>query len=69
MLTPRGHVEVVEIDFKRYVGAKIGIFNPAGEKVGKVSHVRNVEYLFVVSPDPEAARKTAEAIRGPRGDA
>ena len=42
-----GEVQVVEVDFKRYVGAQIGIFNPRGEKVGRVSHLRNKEYLFV----------------------
>jgi len=34
-------VAVLENDYKRYVGAQIGIFNPKGEKVGKVSHLRN----------------------------
>jgi adenine-specific DNA-methyltransferase len=41
-------VEVVENDYKRYVGAQIGIHDPAGRKVGKVSHLRNKELLFVV---------------------
>lgn len=45
--TPRGHVEVLEFDSKRYVGAQIGIYNPKGEKVGKVSRLRNLEYLVV----------------------
>ena len=51
MLASRGHdVRVVEIDYKRYVGAKIGIFNPRGEKVGKVGRLRNTELLFVATP-------------------
>jgi len=29
------------------VGAQIGIYNPEGTKVGKVTHLRNLEYLFV----------------------
>lgn len=41
-------VETIEADYKRYVGAQIGIFNPQGKKVGKVSHLTNKEYLFVV---------------------
>lgn len=49
ILEARGRVGVVAVDFKRYVGAQIGIYNPGGEKVGKVSHLRNKEYLFVVS--------------------
>lgn len=49
MLAARGPVRVIETDFKRYVGAQIGIYNPNGEKVGKVSHLRNKEFLFLVA--------------------
>jgi adenine-specific DNA-methyltransferase len=63
ILSSRGHVEVVPIDFKRYVGAQIGIYNPAGEKVGKVRRLRNVEYLFVVSEEKEGAVRAASAAR------
>ncbi len=63
LLETRGEVEVVAIDFKRYVGAQIGIFNPSGERVGRVSHLRNTEYLFVVSSEPGAAAAAAAAIR------
>jgi adenine-specific DNA-methyltransferase len=49
VLSRRGSLRVVEHDYKRYVGAQIGIFNPAGDKVGKVSHLRNTEQLFVVT--------------------
>ena len=48
LLSSRGEVEVIAKDFKRYVGAQIGIHNPKGEKVGAVSHTRNQEFLFVV---------------------
>ena len=54
LLAERGHVGVVSVDSKRYVGAQIGIHNPAGEKVGEVSHLRNRELLFVVGPDRSA---------------
>ena len=47
-----GHFVVAENDYKRYVGAQIGIYNPGGEKVGKVSHLRNREYLYVASLEP-----------------
>lgn len=43
------YVTVIEKDFKRYVGAQIGIYNPNGERVGKISHTRNREYLYVAS--------------------
>ena len=54
MLARRGEVLVIEKDFKRYVGAQIGIYNPSGAKVGEVSHLRNKEFLYVVTADPEA---------------
>jgi adenine-specific DNA-methyltransferase len=41
-----GAVATLAFDSKRYVGAQIGIHNPAGEKVGRVSHLRNVEYVL-----------------------
>lgn len=60
LLESRGYVRVVEVDFKRYVGAQIGIYNPSGEKVGHVSHVRNKEYLFLVSGDRDALERAAD---------
>lgn len=42
----RGHVVALAFDSRRYVGAQIGIHDPAGEKVGRVSHLRNREYLL-----------------------
>jgi adenine-specific DNA-methyltransferase len=52
MLRDAGHedVRMLAFDSKRYVGAQIGIFNPSGEKVGQVSRLRNVEYVFVAGP-------------------
>lgn len=57
-------VRVVESDYPRYVGARIGIYNPAGVKVGKVSHLRNKEYLFVAER-PTAVATRASASRRP----
>ncbi len=48
LLGARGEVTVLEQDFKRYVGAQIGIYSPTGDKVGQVSHLRNKEYLYLV---------------------
>ena len=42
-------VTTIENAFKRYVGAQIGIYNPKGEKVGKISHLSNKEYIYVAS--------------------
>lgn len=49
LLSQRGQVSIQTIDYKRYVGAQIGIYNPQGNKVGKVGDLRNKEYLYVVS--------------------
>ena len=55
LLSRRGRVQVIERDFDRYVGARIGIHSPRGERVGTVSHVKNKEYLFLVSPSDAPA--------------
>lgn len=34
---------------KRYIGCKIGIYNPKGLKVGEISRLRNKEYLYLVT--------------------
>jgi len=47
----KGYVAVLRRPYKRYVGAQIGIYNPRGEKVGKVSHLQNEELLFVISQE------------------
>jgi len=47
-LAARGDVERVDVDHPRYVGARIGIHNPRGEKVGTVGRTRNTECLFLV---------------------
>lgn len=47
-----GHLEVIAIPHDRYVGAKIGIHNPRGERVGTVGRLRNVEYLYVLTERP-----------------
>jgi len=60
----RGSVRVLGFDSARYVGARIGIHDPAGRKVGKVSHLRNVEYLLVCG-----SRSTVSRITAPFADA
>lgn len=47
MCAVHGRVEVLAFDSKRYVGAQIGIHNPAGEKVGRPARLRNVEYVLL----------------------
>jgi adenine-specific DNA-methyltransferase len=57
----RAHGEVVPLAFdsKRYVGAQIGIHNPAGQKVGEVGRTRNLEYVVVAGPSDRVRRMTA----------
>lgn len=53
ILSNRGRVHVAEKDYKRYVGAQIGIHSTDGRKVGEVSHLSNKEYIFVVAENPD----------------
>ena len=59
-----GEVAVVPVDSARYVGARIGIHNLRGERVGQVSHVRNTEWVFVAGPDAVAAAHEGMARLG-----
>jgi adenine-specific DNA-methyltransferase len=73
-LRDAGHddVRMMAFDFKRYVGAQIGIHSPAGVKVGAVSHLRNTEYLFIggaterVEAALAAGAGTAPTLNGAR---
>jgi adenine-specific DNA-methyltransferase len=56
LCSARGAVGVLSFDSKRYVGAQIGIHNPAGERVGRVRRLRNVEYLVVSGERADVAR-------------
>ena len=57
----RGEVAVIPVAHKRYVGAQIGIHNPKGEKVGRVSHLTNREFLFVAGDGARRLSVTAGA--------
>jgi adenine-specific DNA-methyltransferase len=52
----RGAVAVMAFDSARYVGARIGIHDPAGRRVGRVGRLRNVEYLLVSGERAEVER-------------
>ena len=65
LLRPRGDVFVIEQDFKRYVGAQIGVHNPKGEKVGKATRLRNTEYIYICSENSDVLnrfRNASEAL-------
>lgn len=59
---PRGEVEVLAFDSKRYVGAQIGVFNPKGERVGEPTHLRNTEYV-VLCGDRSLVTRAVDAVR------
>lgn len=66
MLSARGSVQVLSVDYRRYVGAKIGIYNPSGVKTGTISHLRNRELMFLVDCEAQGelglcAREAVEA--------
>jgi len=58
----RGHVEVLAFDSARYVGARIGIHDPAGRRVGTVSHTRNTEYVVVCGPRARVRAMVSGAV-------
>lgn len=62
----REDVRLLAFDAKRYVGAQIGIHNPAGVKVGEVKRLRNTEYVFVAGPTDRVAAAVA-AVSGADG--
>jgi adenine-specific DNA-methyltransferase len=66
-LRDAGHedVRLLGYDSKRYVGAQIGIYNPSGQRVGRVSHLRNTEYLFVAGPREQVEAAAAAALDAP----
>lgn len=59
LLSRRGPVQVIERNFRRYVGAQIGIHNLQGDVVGEVSHLTNKEYIYIVG---EAAQMSEQKL-------
>jgi adenine-specific DNA-methyltransferase len=60
MCAGRGEVATLAFDSARYVGARIGIFDPSGRKVGRVSHLSNQE-LVVIAGEGALVRRVVEA--------
>jgi adenine-specific DNA-methyltransferase len=56
-------VATLSFDSPRYVGARIGIHNPFGERVGTVSHLRNHEYLVLAGSRGAVELATGAAAR------
>ncbi|RMG99474.1 MAG: DNA methyltransferase [Deltaproteobacteria bacterium] len=47
LLRPRGPLAVLVREGPRYIGARIGIYDPRGRKVGTPGRLRNREFLYV----------------------
>jgi len=54
ILGGRGPVRRIEVPHRRYIGARIGIYNPQGEKVGTPGPEANREMLFLVRAEEPA---------------
>ena len=52
MLAGRGPVREAELPHRRYIGSRIGIYNPRGQKVGVPGRTTNREHLFIVELEP-----------------
>lgn len=65
LLAERGHVRRVTSPGPRYVGARIGIHDPSGRRVGAVSHVSNVESLWVAGPSAAAVERVVDGLDAP----
>ncbi len=59
----RREVATLAFDSARYVGARIGIFDPSGRRVGQVGHLTNQELLVMAGP-PESVRRVVSAVDG-----
>lgn len=59
LLSSHGEVARVDIDFKRYVGATIGVHDKSGQRVGTPGRLRNVEHLYLAGP---GARSVIESV-------
>jgi adenine-specific DNA-methyltransferase len=55
-------VATLAFDSARYVGARIGIFDPSGRKVGRVGHLSNQE-LLVIAGEADLVRRVVDAAR------
>lgn len=64
MLKHWGYVVRMSQSHRRYVGARIGIYNPQGEKVGQISHTENEEYLFVATHSRRVKRALVGVTAG-----
>lgn len=70
-LSRRGPTLVHGEAYSRYVGAKIGVHNPQGQRVGEVTHTTNIERLYLTATEHATKEQRAfvAALREPRLEA
>lgn len=56
LLGTRGHVGSIDVDFKRYIGSQIGVYNKAGERVGSPGAKRNTEHVLIAGDKARVER-------------
>ncbi len=52
-------VQAIGFESNRYVGSRIGIHNPQGQKVGSVRRTKNIEWLFIAGDRDSVRAATA----------
>jgi adenine-specific DNA-methyltransferase len=57
----KGHVEIIDVDFKRYVGSQIGVYNKAGERVAEPGARRNTEHV-VIAGEKSMVQRLMQAL-------
>ena len=63
LLGEHGRVRELSVAHPRYIGHKLGVYNPQGEKVGTPGPARNREHLFVVECTRARTRRVAARTR------
>ena len=58
----KGRVEILDFDFKRYIGAHIGVYNKSGQKVGEPTHSRNIEHIVLAGP-PKIVQRMIDSLQ------
>jgi adenine-specific DNA-methyltransferase len=61
--TGREEVATLAFDSARYVGARIGIFDPSGRRVGQVGHLTNQELVVLAGPR-DLVRHVVDTVNG-----
>lgn len=65
MAKVRGNpVEVLSYDTRRYIGQRLGVFDPSGRRVGVPGPERNLEHVILSAPEPVLERLLASAAVG-----